>query len=268
MVLLAQARPSWHAHSLRAAERMARGFVSVRIDSVYAACMLTHHSSFYMRKGADCLSKWVGEAERQRPRDEAADLALWAATGLLPERPRIDGSPLAPPPLAALTLNLVQACNMSCGYCYADEGRFGSRPRSMPAEVARAAVDRLIAEAAPGADLVLGFMGGEPLLHRQALRTVTGYAARERTCRRSQRASGTAADGVSKEPAQYRTANGPDGIAIVAALDLYGARMHDGTVSHALHLFGFRCGINVAGQAAAAHAACERKTNHRYSQNT
>ena len=66
--------------------------------------------------------------------------------------------------------------------------------------------------------------------------------------------SGTAADGVSKEPAQYRTANGPDGIAIVAALDLYGARMHDSTVSHALHLFGFRCGINVAGQAAAAHA--------------
>ena len=65
MVLLAQARPSWHAHSLRAAERMARGFVSVRIDSVYAACMLTHHSAFYMRKGADCLSKWVGEAERQ-----------------------------------------------------------------------------------------------------------------------------------------------------------------------------------------------------------
>lgn len=55
---------------------------------------------------------------------------------------------------------------------------------------------------------------------------------------------------------------------IVAALDLYGARMHDSTVSHALHLFGFRCGINVAGQAAAAHAACERKTNHRYSQNT
>ncbi|STV57569.1 Uncharacterised protein [Klebsiella pneumoniae] len=53
-------------------------------------------------------------------------------------------------------------------------------------------------------------------IHR-ALNALTGYAARDRTCRRSQRASGTAADGVSKEPAQYRTANGPDGIAIVAA---------------------------------------------------
>ena len=37
---------------------------------------------------------------------------------------------------------------------------------------------------------------------------------------------GTAADGVSKEPAQYRTANGPDGIAIVAALDLYGCLLY------------------------------------------
>jgi len=24
-----------------------------------------HFSAFFMRKGADCLSKWVGEAERQ-----------------------------------------------------------------------------------------------------------------------------------------------------------------------------------------------------------
>lgn len=30
------------------------------------ACSKTgHRISFFMRKGADCLSKWVGEAERQ-----------------------------------------------------------------------------------------------------------------------------------------------------------------------------------------------------------
>ena len=92
--------------------------------------------------------------------------------------PRIDGRPAEPPPLAALSLNVMQACNMSCGYCYADEGRFGGAARVMTPDVARAAVDRLIAESAPGADVVLGFMGGEPLLARGLLHETTRYAAR------------------------------------------------------------------------------------------
>ncbi|MDP8924290.1 MAG: radical SAM protein [Chloroflexota bacterium] len=90
----------------------------------------------------------------------------------------IDGQPLDPPPLYSLSLNVAQACNMVCGYCYADEGRFGGRPRLMGLDVARASVDRLIAESSPGADLVLGFMGGEPLVHRAVVHETTRYAAR------------------------------------------------------------------------------------------
>ncbi|MDQ4117227.1 MAG: radical SAM protein [Actinomycetota bacterium] len=90
---------------------------------------------------------------------------------------RIDGRPLPPPPLYALSLNVLQACNMSCGYCYADEGRFGGPARAMTADTARAAVDRLIAESAPGSDVVVGFMGGEPLLARELVHEVTGYAS-------------------------------------------------------------------------------------------
>jgi uncharacterized protein len=107
-----------------------------------------------------------------------ADRALWEAVGLFTAGPpRIDGRPLAPPPLSSISLNVMQACNMSCGYCYADEGRFGGRARAMTGEVARATVDRLIAEAAPGADLVVGYMGGEPLLHRELVHDTTRYAA-------------------------------------------------------------------------------------------
>ncbi|MGQ0773925.1 MAG: radical SAM protein [Pseudonocardiales bacterium] len=91
---------------------------------------------------------------------------------------RIDGRPLPPPPLSALSLNVLQACNMSCGYCYADEGRFGGSARAMGSETARAAVDRLIAESAPGADVVVGFMGGEPLLARDLVHEVTDYATK------------------------------------------------------------------------------------------
>src|SRR4030088_3353950 len=95
-----------------------------------------------------------------RTLDEIIDQVL--STGA----PHIDDMPLAPPPLQSLSLNLAQACNMGCSYCYADEGKFGGRARMMPLEGAKAAVGRLMLEAAPGADLLRGFMGGEPVLHR------------------------------------------------------------------------------------------------------
>lgn len=44
----------------------------------------------------------------------------------------------------AISLNLAQACNLACSYCYADEGRFGSRPRLMQFEVAQKAIDNLL----------------------------------------------------------------------------------------------------------------------------
>lgn len=95
-----------------------------------------------------------------------------------PSRPRIDGTPLAPPLLQTLSLNVAQACNMACTYCYADEGAFGGKPNLMGLEVAFASVDRLIAESALGADLVIGFMGGEPFLNRRLVHAVMPYASR------------------------------------------------------------------------------------------
>jgi uncharacterized protein len=91
---------------------------------------------------------------------------------------RIDGTPLTPPPLQTLSLNVAQACNMGCGYCYAGRGAFGGKARLMSTEVARAAVDRLIVESRPGANLVIGFMGGEPFLNRPLLHDVMSYASR------------------------------------------------------------------------------------------
>jgi uncharacterized protein len=104
---------------------------------------------------------------------------LWRATGLFSEKslPKyINGQPLTPPSLYSISLNVAQICNMSCGYCYADSGRFGGRARTMDFDVAKATVDRLIAEAAPGADLLLGYMGGEPLLNRKVVHWITKYA--------------------------------------------------------------------------------------------
>jgi len=105
-------------------------------------------------------------------RTQGDHAALSAA--LFPRRPEAPAAGLMP--LYSISLNVAQACNMSCGYCYADEGKFGGSPRVMSAEVARASVDRLVAESGPR--LLVGFMGGEPLLNREVVHEATRYAAR------------------------------------------------------------------------------------------
>ena len=81
-----------------------------------------------------------------------------------------------PPPITALSLNLVQACNMGCGYCYAEQGSFGGEKRAMSGDVARKSVDRLLEWTPAGGRAALVFMGGEPLLARELLHETTRYA--------------------------------------------------------------------------------------------
>jgi uncharacterized protein len=104
---------------------------------------------------------------------------VWEQLGLDGRATRswIDERPSPVPALGSISLNVAQACNMACGYCYADEGKFGGTARLMPADVVRKSVDRLIAEAQPGANLLLGFMGGEPLLNRHLIHEIVPYAA-------------------------------------------------------------------------------------------
>jgi uncharacterized protein len=117
---------------------------------------------------------------------------------LLPPRSarRIGPEPIAPPPVQSLSLNVAQACNMTCGYCYASEGTFGGKARMMSIETAKASVDRLLTDSAPDSDVVLAFMGGEPLLARALVHEVAHYAdasarSRQRRIRFSITSNGT-----------------------------------------------------------------------------
>ena len=123
------------------------------------------------------ITTWM-EAENPSDSDKS-DIANFLATlSPHPEFQFIDGTPLTPPPLFSLSLNVAQTCNMGCSYCYADEGKFGGRDRLMSLEVAQQAVDRLIAESEPGAEIVVGYMGGEPLINRQLVHKITHYATK------------------------------------------------------------------------------------------
>jgi uncharacterized protein len=83
---------------------------------------------------------------------------------------------LALPATNAISLNIAQSCNLSCSYCYADEGRFGALPTMMSFEVARAAIDQLF-ENSPARRVTVGFIGGEPFLNREVLYSSVAHAS-------------------------------------------------------------------------------------------
>jgi uncharacterized protein len=101
--------------------------------------------------------------------DPEAIADLHALRGALPDVE----VPLSPP--LSLSLNVVQACNLACHYCYADEGRFQGKARRMSDEVALTAIDRLMAGSG-GRRVTIGFIGGEPFLNRELVHKCIAHA--------------------------------------------------------------------------------------------
>ena len=80
--------------------------------------------------------------------------------------------------IRSLSLAVAQKCNLSCTYCYAQEGSFGSEPKQMSREAAQQALDFLFSGAEPGQKVMLAFMGGEPMLNRALVRECVEYASK------------------------------------------------------------------------------------------
>ncbi len=118
---------------------------------------------------------WDRLDELQRAGDEGALADLLTRLGV--DAPAyVDDTPLAEPPVRALSLAVAQKCNLGCTYCYAEGGTFGGPAANMPEATALASVDLLLSEAAPGDRVNLAFLGGEPLLNRGVLRAATERA--------------------------------------------------------------------------------------------
>lgn len=79
-------------------------------------------------------------------------------------------------PLKAVCLNVAHDCNLRCAYCFAESGPFGGERGLMPAKVARAAVDLLIARSGSRRTCEVDFFGGEPLLNFEVVRDAVKYA--------------------------------------------------------------------------------------------
>ncbi len=87
-------------------------------------------------------------------------------------------SPAEAPALKALCLNVAHDCDLRCRYCFAGQGGFSGARGLMPAGVARAAVDFLLAHSGDSSSLEIDFFGGEPLLNLDVVRETVDYARR------------------------------------------------------------------------------------------
>ncbi|ONI45313.1 hypothetical protein AN641_00565 [Candidatus Epulonipiscioides gigas] len=83
--------------------------------------------------------------------------------------------------IKCITLILVQACNLACGYCYAQEGEYADKG-IMSKEVALNAIDYLLENSGDRQDLYITFFGGEPLLCFELIKEIVAYCkSKEKT---------------------------------------------------------------------------------------
>jgi uncharacterized protein len=78
--------------------------------------------------------------------------------------------------IKALCLHVSHACNMTCGYCFAGEGRYHGESALMSLDVAKRAIDFLIESSGKRRNLEVDFFGGEPLLNWDVVKETVGYA--------------------------------------------------------------------------------------------
>ncbi|MEX0367402.1 MAG: radical SAM protein [Ruegeria sp.] len=140
-------------------------------DTVHGQHMLAVDGSRVFDVPSGSAAAWSGW-------DAAQQAAFLSGLGA-GDVPYIDDTPPQDMPVRSLSLAVAQKCNLACTYCYASGGDFGAPARNMPWEVAKASVDRLIAEAEPGVRINLAYLGGEPLINRDLIRRTTEYATQQ-----------------------------------------------------------------------------------------
>ena len=75
----------------------------------------------------------------------------------------------------ALCLHVSHTCNLSCKYCFAQEGEYHGQRAVMPFQVGKQALDFLVASSGSRRNLEVDFFGGEPLMNWQVVQDLVSY---------------------------------------------------------------------------------------------
>ena len=79
-------------------------------------------------------------------------------------------------PVKALCLHVAHDCNLRCKYCFASTGDFGQGRKIMPPEIAKKAIDFVIARSGVRHNIEVDFFGGEPLMAWDPVTQTVEYA--------------------------------------------------------------------------------------------
>jgi uncharacterized protein len=90
----------------------------------------------------------------------------------------VSASVSAMPPLSGLSLQVTDACNLACSYCYFRE----KEPIAISADIVTRALDLLERESAADKPWHINFFGGEPTLFPDAIQSIAEQA-RQRASR-------------------------------------------------------------------------------------
>jgi len=130
---------------------------------------------------ADVLASLEGEYPRQDILETYAELYSLYQDGILySEDVPLPASLIKPKntPVKALCLHVSHDCNLRCKYCFAQTGDFGTVRSLMPADVAKKAIDFVIAESDQRRNIEIDFFGGEPLMAWDTVKETVEYANR------------------------------------------------------------------------------------------
>ena len=82
--------------------------------------------------------------------------------------------------IRSITLNVNQICNLKCAYCAAGgDGTYGEPTNQLSVEKTLPQLKFFLSALKPGAKFSISFVGGEPLLHPQAIKSIYDYVTAE-----------------------------------------------------------------------------------------
>ncbi len=77
--------------------------------------------------------------------------------------------------IKALCLHVSHTCNLNCEYCFASQGKYHGDRALMTFEVAKQAMDFLVAHSGTRRNLEVDFFGGEPLMNWDVVKQTVDY---------------------------------------------------------------------------------------------
>ena len=78
--------------------------------------------------------------------------------------------------IKALCLHVAHSCNLNCQYCFASQGKYHGERALMSFEVAKQAMNFLVANSGDHVNLEVDFFGGEPLMNFDVVKQTVAYA--------------------------------------------------------------------------------------------